>query len=341
MAPRAYWKGYLKLSLVSCPIALYPAASSSERVSFHRINKRTGNRLKQQNVDSESSEPVEREDIGRGYEVAKGQYVQVEDGELEKIQIESTHTIDIDSFVLRTEVDERYIDSSYYIAPTDQVGQEAFAVIRDAIRDRKMVGLGRVVLAKRERVVMLEAFDRGLLATTLRYAYEVRDAGVYFEDIPDLKLPKEMSELAGHIIDTKKSHFDPKKFEDHYENALVELLRTKQAGRVVEPIRDEAPPPQRVINLMDALRASIGTEEAGKKPPAPSAKARTGRTSAKGTAAKGTATNGAASEGGTVSAGRRAAAKSTTSVSTTSGKASVAAHKSAAATKGTKRKTAR
>ena len=286
MAPRAYWKGYLKLSLVSCPIALYPAASSSERVSFHRINKKTGNRLKLQNVDSDSNELVEKEDIGRGYEIAKGQYVQVEDGELEKIQIESTHTIEIDSFVPRAEIDERYIDSSYYIAPTDQVGQEAFAVIRDAIRDRGVVGLGRVVLSRRERVVMLEAFDKGVLATTLRYGYEVREAAVYFEDIPDLKLPKEMSELAGHIIDTKSSHFDPSKFEDHYENALVELLRRKQAGRVIEPIREEAPPPKRVINLMDALRASIGTETE-KKPAAASVKARTGGRSTGGrTAAK-------------------------------------------------------
>jgi len=275
MAPRAYWKGYLKLSLVSCPIALYPAASSSERVAFHRINKKTGNRLKQQNVDSDSNELVEKEDIGRGYEVAKGQYVQVEDDELEKIQIESTHTIEIDSFVPRAEIDERYIDSSYYIAPTDQVGQEAFAVISDAIRDRGMVGLGRVVLTRRERVVMLEAFEKGLLATSLRYAYEVREAGPYFEDIPDLKLPKEMTDLAGHIIETKASHFDPKKFEDHYENALVELLRKKQAGRAIEPVREEAPTPQRVINLMDALRASIGAQTQ-KKPAAPSAKVRPG-----------------------------------------------------------------
>src|SRR6516225_2048726 len=317
MAPRAYWKGYLKLSLVSCPIALYPAASSSERVSFHRINKKTGNRLKQQNVDAETGDPVDKEDIGRGYEIAKGQYLLVEDEELEKVQIESTHTIEVDSFVPRTEIDDRYIDSSYYIAPTDQVGQEAFAVIRDAIRDRNVVGLGRVVLSRRERVVMLEAFDKGLLATSLRYAYEVREAGVYFEDIPDLKLPKEMSELAGHIIDTKASHFDPSKFEDHYENALVELLRTKQAGRVIEPIREEAPQPQRVINLMDALRASIGTE-AEKKPPAPSAKARAGRTAAKGKPA----------------AGGQTAAKSTTSVTTARATA-----KTAAAAKGTRRKT--
>jgi DNA end-binding protein Ku len=273
MAPRAYWKGYLKLSLVSCPIALYPAASSAERVSFNRISKKTGNRVKQQNVDGETGEPVDKEDIGRGYEVARGQYLLIEDEELEKVQIESTHTIEVDTFVPRPEIDDRYLDSPYYIAPTDQVGQEAFAVIRDAIRDKNMVGLGRVVMARRERVMMLEAFDKGLLATALRYAYEVRDPAAYFEDIPDLKLPAEMKQLAGHIIDTKSGHFDPKKFEDHYENALVELLRKKQAGRALEPIKDEGPAPQRVINLMDALRASIGAEQQ-KKPAAASNKVR-------------------------------------------------------------------
>jgi DNA end-binding protein Ku len=180
MAPRAYWKGYLKLSLVSCPIALYPASSGSERVSFNRINAKTGNRLKQQMVDAESGEPVDREDIKRGYEYAKGQYVLVEDEEVEKIKIESTHTIDIDRFVPRAEVDDRYLESPYYIAPTDQVGQEAFSVIRDAMRDKKMVGLARVVLSRREHVVMLEPFDKGLLATTLRYPYEIREHGEYF-----------------------------------------------------------------------------------------------------------------------------------------------------------------
>jgi len=193
MAPRAYWKGYLKLSLVSCPIALYPASSGSERVSFNRINKKTGNRLKQQLVDAETGDPIDKEDIGRGYEIAKGQYIPVEDEELEKIQIESTHTIDIESFVPRSEIDDRYLDSPYYIAPTDKVGQEAFAVIRDAIRDKKMVALGRIVLTRREHVVMLEAFDKGLLATTLRYAYEVRDQADYFEDIPDIKLARSAS----------------------------------------------------------------------------------------------------------------------------------------------------
>jgi Ku protein len=272
MAPRAYWKGYLRLSLVSCPIALYPAASSAERVSFNRINKKTGHRLKQLMVDAETGDPVDKEDIGRGYEVGKGEYVLVEDDELEKIKIESTHTIDIDSFVPRSEIDDRYMDSPYYIAPTDKVGQDAFTVIRDVIRDKGMVALGRVVLTRREHVIMLEAFDKGLLGTTLRYAYEVREAAGYFEEIPELKLPKEMKELAAHIVDSKSAHFDPKTFEDHYETALVEMLRAKQAGRVIQAPKEEAAP-SRVVNLMDALRASIGTETK-KKPAAASTRSR-------------------------------------------------------------------
>ena len=280
MAPRAYWKGYLKLSLVSCPIALYPASSSSERVSFNRINTKTGNRLKQQMVDAGTGEPVEKDDIGRGYEYAKGQYIIVEDDELAKIKIESTHTIEIDKFVPRSEIDDRYLDSPYYMSPTDQVGQEAFSVIRDAMREKKMVGLARVVLTRREHVAMLEPFDKGLLATTLRYAYEVREQKDYFEDIPDLKLPAEMMQLAAHIVDTKAGHFDPKTFEDHYETALVALLKSKEAGQTVETVGEDAAPP-RVINLMDALKASISA--AGKKPAAastgerrPAAKKKTG-----------------------------------------------------------------
>jgi DNA end-binding protein Ku len=280
MAPRAYWKGYLKLSLVSCPIALYPASSGSERVSFNRINTKTGNRLKQQMVDAETGQPVEKEDIGRGYEYAKGQYIIVEDNELAKIKIESTHTIEIDRFVPRAEIDDRFLDSPYYISPTDQVGQEAFSVIRDAMREKKMVGLARVVLTRREHVVLLEPFDKGLLATTLRYPYEIRDQKDYFEDIPELKLPDEMLKLAAHIVDTKAGHFEPKAFEDHYEKALVELLKSKQAGLPIETVGEAAAAP-RVINLMDALKASI--DASAKKPAAastgtrrPAAKKKTG-----------------------------------------------------------------
>lgn len=270
MAPRANWKGYLRLSLVSCPIALYPASSLSEKVSFNRINRKTGNRLKQQNIDAETGEVVSREDIARGYEVAKGQYLIVEDEEIDAVQIESTRTIDIDQFVPRNEIDERYIESPYYIAPDGQVGQDAFAVIRDTIGKLNMVALGRVVLARREHVIALEPRGRGLLGLMLRYPYEVRDEKLYFEDIPELTLPKEMLDLAAHIVNTKAGHFDPSRFEDRYENALIDLLKKKQAGERIEPAR-EAPVP-RVVNLMDALRASIDAEK--KKPLAPSIRAR-------------------------------------------------------------------
>ena len=270
MAPRANWKGYLRLSLVSCPIALYPASSLSEKVSFNRLNRKTGTRLKQQNVDSETGEVVPREDTGRGYEVAKGQYLIVEDEELDAVQIESTRTIDIDQFVPKTEIDERYIDSPYYLAPDGQVGQEAFAVIRDTIDKLNMVALGRVVLTRREHVIALEPKGRGLLGLTLRYPYEVRDEASYFEDIPDLKLPKEMLDLATHIVNTKSGHFDPSLFQDRYENALIDLLKKKEAGETIEPSREVAAP--RVVNLMDALRASIDAEK--KKAPAPSTEAR-------------------------------------------------------------------
>jgi DNA end-binding protein Ku len=209
MAPRANWKGYLRLSLVSCPIALYPASTLSEKVSFNRINRQTGNRLKQQNIDSETGDVVPREDTARGFEVAKGQYLTVEDQEIDAVQIESTRTIEIDQFVPRSEIDDRYIDSPYYIAPDGKVGRDAFAVIRDTIAKMNMVAVGRVVLTRREHIIALEARGRGLVGLTLRYPYEVRDEKPYFEDIPEMKTPKDMLDLATHIVQTKSGHFDP------------------------------------------------------------------------------------------------------------------------------------
>jgi DNA end-binding protein Ku len=267
--PRPYWKGYLKLSLVACPISLYSATSSSERVTFRQINKRTGNRLRQQLIDEATREPVENEDKGRGYEVAKNSYILVEDEELDAVAIESNHTIEIDQFVPRGQVDDRYLDGPYYIIPTDQVGQEAFAVIREAMRGKDMAALGRVVLAKRERVIMLQPRDKGLVGTTLRYPYEVRDAGDYFDELPDTKVPAEMLTLAEHILDTKTADFDPSAFKDRYEEAIVDLLKHKQAGMPAAPARSE-PAPRNVISLMDALRRSISQN--GK--PAASAKAK-------------------------------------------------------------------
>lgn len=259
MAVRANWKGYLKLSLVSCAVALYPAVSSSSRVRFNTLNRETGNRVKRQFVDAETGEPVESEDQVKGYQIGKGAYVVVEDEELEAIRIESTHTIDVESFVPREEVDERYLDTPYYIAPDDKVAQEAFAVIRDAMKEKGMAGLARVVIARREHMILLEPLDKGLLGTTLRFPYEVRDEKPYFEDIPDVKLPAEMRELAAHIVEKKTAHFDPSKFEDRYENAVIALVKSKQTGKPVE--MPKAPQPSNVINLMDALRKSIGAEK--------------------------------------------------------------------------------
>jgi DNA end-binding protein Ku len=266
MAPtRPFWKGYLKLSLVSCPIAIYPGTSSTERVSFRQINKKTGNRLRQQLVDEVTREVVEGDNKGRGYEYAKNAYIPVEDDELDAIAVDSTHTIDIDSFVPRQQIDERYLDTPYYITPDGQVGQEAFAVIREAMRGKGMVALGRVVLGKRERVVMLEAWDKGLIGTTLRYPYEIREAEEYFDDIPDVKVAPDMLKLADHILKTKATDFDPSQFVDHYEQALLEMLKKKQAGIAVSRSR-AAPRPQNSVNVMDALRRSLAQEKAAHAP---------------------------------------------------------------------------
>ena len=261
MAPRPNWKGYLKLSLVSCPVALFPATTTSERVSFRTLNRATGNRVKRQFVDEQTGDPVETDDQIKGYEVAKGEFIQVEDDELKSVQLESNHTIDIEQFVHRTEVDQLYLDTPYYLTPTDRVGEEAFAVIRDAMRAEKMVGLARVVLFRRERIVMLEPRSKGITVTSLHYANEVHQAANYFDEIPDLDLPKQMLELATHIIDKMTGKFEPERFEDRYENALIELIRSKQKGM---PVRAQpAARPTNVINLMDALRRSV--EGAGAK----------------------------------------------------------------------------
>jgi DNA end-binding protein Ku len=257
---RAFWKGYLKLALVSCPIGLHPASSTAERIAFRQINKVTGNRLRQQLVDQETREPVGPEQKGRGYEVAKGQYILMDDAELEAIEIESTHVIEIDSFVPRAQIDQRYFDTPYYIAPNEPVGQEAFAVIREAMRGKAMVALGRLVLSKRERVIALEPYEKGLLGTTLRYPYEVRKAQDYFGDLPDIAIAADMLVLAEQILDSKTADFDPTAFRDRYEEALLAHVKAKQAG-VVQERRQPFASPQRVINLMEALRRSVAEDK--------------------------------------------------------------------------------
>ena len=267
MAPRPYWKGYLKHSLVSCAVSLYPATSSSERVSFRQINKQTGNRLRQQLIDEVTREPVEAEDKGRGYEVGKNTFIPVEDEEIEAIQVESTHTIEIDSFVPMAQIDDRFRDSPYYLAPNDSVGQEAFAVIREAMKARGVVGLGRIVLSKRERPIILEPFGKGIRGMTLRYPYEVRNEDEYFDEIPDLKISGEMLKLAEHIIDSKAADFEPQAFVDHYEEALVDMLQKKQAGVAVPKDAPAAPAYTKTGNVIELLKRSLQSEN-GKSAPA-------------------------------------------------------------------------
>ncbi len=264
MAARAYWKGSLKLSLVSCPVLLYPASTSVDKTRFHMINKETGNRLKQQMVDAETGNVVEGDQKGRGYELKKGEYVEIDKEELEAVQIESNHTIDIDSFVPRDEIDKRYLDHPYYIAPDGKAGIDAFAVIRDAMKDQDRVALARIVLTNREHVIAIEPLGKGLLGTTLRYPYELRDEDEYFGDIKNPKISKDMVELAGHILRTKAAHFDPSKFRDEYEDALKTLVKRKAAGKPVKATaRDEKP--DNVISLMDALQRSLKGKASAKR----------------------------------------------------------------------------
>jgi DNA end-binding protein Ku len=274
VAPRAYWKGYLKLSLVSCPIALFPATSEREKISFHQLNKETGNRIRYRKVDAETGDEVDSSHIIKGYEVAKGEYIELEPEELEAVAIDSKRIIEIDEFVPKAEIDELYLRDPYFIVPDGEVGQQAFAVIREAIRKEGMVALGKIVFTSREHIIALEPRDKGMVGVTLRYPYEVRQPEEYFDTIDDEKVPKDMLDLAIHIVDTKRGKFEPEKFEDYYENALKELLRKKQKGEKIE--RPREPARTNVVNLMEALRQSVKAA-GGKQPSATRAQARKGK----------------------------------------------------------------
>ena len=255
-ARRAYWKGYLKLSLVTCPVALYPASSQSEKTHFHQINRKTGNRLRQQMVDEETGRAVGKEDKGRGYDLGNGRYVEIEPEELEAVEIESTHTIDIDTFVPEEDIDKRYYERPYYIVPDGKGGEEAFAVIRDAMKDKGRVALARIVFANREHILAVEPWSKGMLGTTLRYDYEVRDQNEVFKGIPSPRIPKEMIDLASHILDTKAGRFDASQFKDEYELALRKLVKRKAAGKTIE-VPAEREDRSNIIDLMEALRKSV------------------------------------------------------------------------------------
>ena len=269
MAPRANWKGFLRLSLVTCPVALYPATSDTEKVSYNQINRKTGHRIKYAKVDAETGEEVAADDIMKGYKVDTDTYIEMSKDELDDIALESTHTIEIDEFVPKADIDSRYLIRPYYLVPDGKVGHDAFAVIRETVRSMNKVAIGRVVLTNREHIIALEPLGKGLMGTLLRYPYEVRSEKEYFDDIQDVKVTRDMLDLARHIVEKKSGAFEPGKFEDHYESALIDLINKKRSG--VGLTAKAAPKTGgNVINLMDALKRSLASEQQ----PAPPARAK-------------------------------------------------------------------
>jgi DNA end-binding protein Ku len=263
MAPRASWKGYIKLSLVSCPVRLYPAVSGSERIAFNQLHKDTHNRINMKPVDPELG-LVERSDLVRGYEYEDKQYIIIEDSDLEAVKIEANHTLNIEAFVDENEIDVIYQDSPYYLAPDGKMAEETFAVLRDAMQAAGKVAIARLVMSSRERVVTIGAREKGMFVTTLRDPREVRSTAAYFDEIPDIKADPEMLQLAEKLIEQKVTSFNPAQYEDRYETALMEMIKEKLKGH--KPIIAAAPERGNVINLMDALKASLGQA----KPAAPS-----------------------------------------------------------------------
>src|SRR5438045_3745858 len=259
MAPRANLKGFLRLSLVTCPVALYPATSDTEKISFNQINKKTGHRIKYVKVDADTGEEVSSDEITKGYKVDTDTYIEVSKDELENIALESTRTIDINEFVPKADIDPRYLIRPYYLVPDGKVGHDAFAVIRETIRNMDKVAIGTVVLTSREHIIGLEPLGKGLMGTLIRYPYEVRDENEYFDGIKDVKVTKDMLDLAKHIVNQKKAHFEPEKFEDHYEEALSELIKAKRQGKAIA--HKPRPRGENVIDLMDALKKSLETSE--------------------------------------------------------------------------------
>ncbi len=263
MAARPSWQGHLKLSLVTCPVSLYNAVSPRGEVHFNLLNPKTGNRIRMITVDAGTEEPLERKDLVKGFEVAKGEYIQITPEEIESVRLESTKTIDIEAFVPADEIDRLYWDNPYYLVPDGKMAAEPFTVIREAMTRAGQVALGRLVMSQRERLVALEPRDNGIVVTTLRSHEEVRDMKQFFSDIPDIKPDRDMIAIAEKIIAQKEENFDPTKFDDRYEDALKELIAEKQKGHKI--IRKEAAEPSNVINLMDALKKSLSSPSANKR----------------------------------------------------------------------------
>ena len=264
LAPRANWKGFLKVGELNCAVSLYTAASTSERIAFRLVNRDTGNRLNREFVDIETGKPVDRDEQVKGYEVTEGDYVMLEPDEIAAAVPHADKMLDVQTFIACDDVDDVYFDRPYYLAPTDKGSQPVFDLIRDGLDKAKVAAIAETVLFRRARTVLIRPHGKGLIASTLNYEYEVRSAEEAFEDLPDIEIKDEMLELAGHIIDTKKGKFDPGTFDDRYEEALAELVTAKIEGREIR----KRPEPQETkpSDLLDALRLSAGS--AGKKPPA-------------------------------------------------------------------------
>lgn len=255
VAPRANWKGFIKFGEVTCPVALYTAASSSERIAFNTLNRKTGNRVKREFVDSETGDPVERDEQVKGYEVENGQYIILEPEEVAAAVPDSDKTLKIDAFIPCHEIDDVYFDKPYYLAP-DKMGTDAFLLLRDGMKKAKVAAIARTVLFRRVRTVLIRPHGKGLIATTLNFDYDVRSSQEAFEELPDLKIEGEMLELAEHIIGTKKGSFDASAFDDRYEAAVAELVKAKIEGRALP--KKKAPTASKPSDLLQALRESAG-----------------------------------------------------------------------------------
>ncbi|QRZ12146.1 Ku protein [Paracoccus methylovorus] len=276
MAPRAIWKGLLKIAEVSCPVALHAAASTSERIAFHTLNRATGNRVRRQFTDSDTGKPVEKDDQVKGYEVSDGDYVILEPEEIAGAVPDSDKTLTVACFITCKDIDDVYFDRPYYLTPADRTAEEAFALIREGMRRKKMAALARAVLFRRVRTVLVRPHGPGMIATTLNFDYEVRPASEAFRDISNLKIKGEMLDLAKHIIDTKMGEFDITAFDDRYEAALADLVKAKQEGRKIAPKKPEKR--ENVVDLMAALRESAGlaTKKAAPRKKTPAARRKSG-----------------------------------------------------------------
>lgn len=266
MAPAAFWKGYLKLSLVTCPVAMTPAVTEKEKVRFHTLNKATGHRIQSRYIDAETEEVVDKADQVKGYEIGDNDYVTLEDDELASVALDSTRTIDLQTFVPRESIDWIWYDRPHYLAPDDPVGEEAFSVIREAMAATDMVAIARLVLYRRERAVMLEARDRGIVLWTLHYGDEVRDPKAYFDDIKEKKPDQKLLAMVSTLIEERIKEWDPSLMRDPVQEQLIDLIEAKKKHQ--PPPKGKAQPsapPSNVVSIMDALRKSIAAE--GKPPP--------------------------------------------------------------------------